>query len=158
MSHIAHLEGLPIICFHMINRKWVTLHILCLTVSLSHLFYDCQRVSDTAHFVQSHHDIFSYDQQGVRDIQCTFYERQSHDIFNSYDKQFVSDIAYFVTGSFMTLGLSHVQQEVRTLHCLQKAVSWHLSYLSNSLWVLSVERLSNILYNISNHSTYISVY
>ena len=78
VSDIAHVvKGSVISSFPMINRKWVTLHILWQAVSL-HLF-----LWETA-----------------SEWHCTFCERQSwaNCIF-SYDQQEVSDIAYFVKGS-----------------------------------------------------------
>ena len=96
------VKGSLITSFPMINRRWVTLHILWKAVS-SYLFL--------------------WPTGG--EWHCIFCERQSHHIF-SYDQQRVSDIVYFVKGSLIT-SFPMTNSGWVTLHILWKAVSSHLS-------------------------------
>ena len=107
------VEGSPclITSFPMINREWVTLHILWKAVS-SHLLpwsTGCE-------------------------WHCTFCERQSHHIF-SYDQQLVSDIAHFVKGSFIT-SFPMTNSLWVILHIFVKG-SFITSFpITNSKWVM----------------------
>ena len=167
VSDTAHfVKGNIITSFSMTNSEWVTLHILWKAVS-SHLclwptgsewhctfcerqshhilFYDQQRVSDTAKFVKGSL-ITSFPMTNSKWVTfhilwkavpshlflwptgsvwyCTFCERQSDHIF-SYDQQEVSDIEHFVRGSLIT-SFPMTDRKWVTLHFLWKAVSSHL--------------------------------
>ena len=129
---IAHFVKGSLITFPMINRLWVTLHILLKAISS---------------------DLFPWPLASER--HCTFCERQSHHIL-SYDQQEVNDIAHFMKGHLIT-SFPMTNSLWVTFHIFcWKVVSSHFSYdqqlvsdiahfvkgnlitsfpLTNSLWV-----------------------
>ena len=138
------------LCLWQTGSQW---HQILWKVASSHLSYNQQEVSDTAHSVkshvtssitmskgsewqctfcdkQSHHIQFIYDQQFVSDV--TFCERQSHHIF-SHGQQRVSDVAHFVKVSFFKWKQSEVSDVayfVKGSHDFPwwAACEWHCTF------------------------------
>ncbi len=116
VSDIAHFATGSLI--PMTNSLWVTLHILWKAVS-SDLFLGPTGSGWHCTFCenQSHH-IFSYDQQGVSDIEHLWKAVSLHLLLWP---QHVSDIAQYMKGSLIT-SFSMTNRKWVTLHILWKAV------------------------------------
>ena len=101
VSDIAHfVKGTLITSFPMTNSLWVTLHVLWKAVSTYFFLWPT-----------------------ASEWHCTFYERQSYQIF-SYDQQQVSDIAYSSCNCITSFPMTNSKWVI--LHVLSKAVSFQL--------------------------------
>ena len=156
VSDIAHfVKGTLITSFPMINRGWVTLHILW-KAFLIHLFL--WPTASEWHYTfcerQSHHT-FPYDQQEVSNNSVmlkavsshlflwltgsewhfTFYEKQSHHMF-SYDWQWVSDmhILWKIVLSHHSLWVTlHILVASSHLFLWSTACVWHCTVCKSNL-------------------------
>ena len=137
---IAHfVKTSLLISFPMMNREWVTLHILwrqsfpmanslwvmihILWKAVSSYLFQWPTASEwhcTFCGRQPHRSLWLTGSER----HCTFCERQSHHIF-SYDQQYASNITHFVKASLVNF-LLITKQGVSDIEHFAKAVSSHL--------------------------------